>query len=298
MHEIQERSGSASIRGIFHCAGVLHGKLLSNIEENDIDIVLKPKVIGSMNLQHVTNGLDLDYFVVSSSINSLIGIPGQSSYGAANCFLADFIDWRRKRGLAGQSILWGPLNVGMASRPEFIDNFAKRGFNLLSVAEVRCCLQAALMQNSTNIVYADINWETMSKNYSVPMMERHRNIMSVLFDQLVSCHETFDEISSFYEFDITSLRDASKQEQYSALTRFVLHAASKVTGEVDPSTSIDVKLTDLGLDSMSILTFINVVQDYTRYRIPAAFMSNIDRTFRDIIQLLAEKLFEQIISVS
>jgi hypothetical protein len=51
-----------------------------------------------------------------------------------------------------------------------------------------------------------------------------------------------------------------------------MHTASKVTGEVDPKISTDVKLADLGFDSMRTLTFIKVVQHYTGYRIPLALM--------------------------
>jgi myxalamid-type polyketide synthase MxaB len=55
--------------------------------------------------------------VAFSSMASLVGNPGQSNYAAANGFLDGLMQARRRAGLPGLSINWGPwAEVGMAAQ--------------------------------------------------------------------------------------------------------------------------------------------------------------------------------------
>lgn len=104
------------LRGIAHCAGVLHDRLLTDLEPADIDRVLRPKTVGARNLEAAIDDHDLDWWVVYSSAAALLGSPGQSAYAAANAWLDAVAHHRRARGLPATSIAWGPWeNVGMAA---------------------------------------------------------------------------------------------------------------------------------------------------------------------------------------
>ncbi|XP_053399168.1 phenolphthiocerol/phthiocerol polyketide synthase subunit C-like [Mercenaria mercenaria] len=288
--EIECLSHGNEIRGVFHCAGVLEGKLLSQLQESQVDYVLRPKVIGTMNLHIATMKHDLHYFVVSSSINSIIGSPGQSSYGAANCFLDTFMEWRRKLGLTGQAINWGALAIGMAARPEFVENFEKRGFNLLSVPDMRSCFQEALMCNSTNIIYTDVNWNMHAKDYENPYMKRFRLRMSVFFEQAVTeIKRDSNEADNLY-IDVKALQSADRENQTNAITQVVLKITGKVIWRDFNQLKTSTTLAELSLDSMSTVTFINIVQDVTGHRIPPSFMLDTNRTLDDVIHLLLENI--------
>ncbi len=55
--------------------------------------------------------MDLDFFVMFSSIVSILGNMGQSSYAACNAFQDSLAQYRRKvLGLPGLSINWGPIS--------------------------------------------------------------------------------------------------------------------------------------------------------------------------------------------
>lgn len=65
-----------------------------------------------------TKSLPLDFFVMFSSIASLLGNIAQSSYSAANLFMDSFASYRRSLGLPANTINWGVIaDVGYGSLP-------------------------------------------------------------------------------------------------------------------------------------------------------------------------------------
>ncbi|MFM7173738.1 MAG: SDR family NAD(P)-dependent oxidoreductase, partial [Caldilinea sp.] len=106
-----------ALRGIVHAAGVLDDGLLRAQKPERFAAVMGPKADGGWHLHTLTQGLELDFFVAFSSMASLVGNPGQSNYAAANGFLDGLMQARRRVGLPGLSINWGPwAEVGMAAQ--------------------------------------------------------------------------------------------------------------------------------------------------------------------------------------
>ena len=104
------------LAGVFHCAGVLVDGALENQHPGRFERVLGPKAFGAWNLHRATRHLDLDHFVMFSSVAGVMGNPGQANYAAANAFLDQLAHHRRSLGLAGQSIAWGAWSgSGMAA---------------------------------------------------------------------------------------------------------------------------------------------------------------------------------------
>ena len=55
--------------------------------------------------------MDLDFFVMFSSIASVLGNMGQSSYSGCNAFQDSLAQYRREvLGLPGIAINWGPIS--------------------------------------------------------------------------------------------------------------------------------------------------------------------------------------------
>ncbi len=111
-----ENGGWPALGGVIHAAGVLDDALLPDQSPERLAAVLQPKVSGGWNLHRATRDLDLDFFVLYSSVAATLGAPGQSNYAAANAFL-DGLAWlRRSEGLAATSVAWGPWSVGHGRR--------------------------------------------------------------------------------------------------------------------------------------------------------------------------------------
>ena len=70
---------------------------------------LRPKVEGSAHLDALFCNKDLDFFILFSSLASIVGNIGQANYAAANTFMTSLAASRRKRGLAASSIDIGAL---------------------------------------------------------------------------------------------------------------------------------------------------------------------------------------------
>src|SRR5262249_53455438 len=81
----------------------------------DIEQVFAPKITGAMILQDVFGDSELDFFVLFSSLSSILGGPGQVDYSAANAFLDVFAQEGAMKGARVLSINWDRwAEVGMA----------------------------------------------------------------------------------------------------------------------------------------------------------------------------------------
>ncbi len=103
------------IRGVIHTAGIAGGQFIANGTWENFKKVLAPKVQGAWNLARCTEGMELDFFVLCSSMSAVFGATGQSAYTAANAFLDGFAYDLRQRGIPAVSVNWsGWKEVGMA----------------------------------------------------------------------------------------------------------------------------------------------------------------------------------------
>ena len=110
-----ERFGQ--LDGVIHAAGVAGGGLIQLRELEDAARVLAPKVAGARALEAACENLELDFFVLCSSLAAVVGRPGQADYCAANAFLDAFAQAAHARGAAFTvSVNWGEWQqVGMAA---------------------------------------------------------------------------------------------------------------------------------------------------------------------------------------
>ena len=66
------------VRGVINGAMVLRDTSILNMSVDDLITVLRPKVDGSIYLDRLFHDVDLDFFVLVSSINCVIGNLGQA----------------------------------------------------------------------------------------------------------------------------------------------------------------------------------------------------------------------------
>lgn len=112
LDEVRARFGPVHV--VVHAAGLLDDAPLQSKTEQQMQAVLAPKVLGTVQLDAALTE-PLDAFVVMSSVASVLGLPGQIDYTAANAFLDAFAE-ARTRSKPGRtlSINWNAWrDVGM-----------------------------------------------------------------------------------------------------------------------------------------------------------------------------------------
>lgn len=116
------------LAGVVHAAGVLDDKTLLHLDREGLRGVLAPKVQGSWNLHLLTREADLDFFVLFSSLASVLGSPGQGNYSAANAFLDGLAHHRGGLGLPALAINWGAWSeIGLAASADRGGRLARHG---------------------------------------------------------------------------------------------------------------------------------------------------------------------------
>ncbi len=104
------------LRTVIHAAGAGENALVQSLTPAQLEHALAAKVDGALHLHELTEELDLDAFVLFSSMAGVFGGPGQGNYAAANAFLDALAVERRARGLPASSIAWGLWKgVGLGS---------------------------------------------------------------------------------------------------------------------------------------------------------------------------------------
>ncbi|KAL5052317.1 hypothetical protein BDW71DRAFT_202434 [Aspergillus fruticulosus] len=97
------------IVGVLNGAMVLRDVSIQNMSFEQMSDVFRPKVYGSIHLDRIFANEPLDFFILFSSINCVIGNLGQANYSAANTFMTALAAQRRKRGLAAIAIDIGAI---------------------------------------------------------------------------------------------------------------------------------------------------------------------------------------------
>lgn len=111
--EAWQRFGS--IHGVIHAAGVAGGGMIQFKTPAVAKSVLTAKVEGTLVLETLFQDLPLDFFVLCSSLSSIVGGVGQVDYCAANAFLDGFAHRNNRSGLRAIAINWCAWQqVGMA----------------------------------------------------------------------------------------------------------------------------------------------------------------------------------------
>jgi acyl transferase domain-containing protein/acyl carrier protein len=110
------------IHGVIHAAGIAGEHIIQITSTEEAEYVMAPKVKGTLVLDKLLSEVTLDFFILCSSINSILGGVGQVAYCAANAFLDAYAHKHHSRNNA-ISINWGPWQeVGMAVNTAIPEN--------------------------------------------------------------------------------------------------------------------------------------------------------------------------------
>ncbi|XP_048589011.1 phenolphthiocerol/phthiocerol polyketide synthase subunit C-like [Nematostella vectensis] len=247
--------GLPSMAGIVHTAVVLHDAFVHNMELDSFKKVLAPKLRGAFLLHKMSLQMDLDFFVLFSSLASVMGGRGQSAYSAANAFLDSLAGYRRHTlGLPGLAINWGPIGgAGILTRELKIANLhAEYGFGLLD-AELGSKFLIEILKcqpSRCQVTLAEIDWVQFFKTSDESA--RSTRVKSLRSEVEDKSERHTDETASLasrilFQTDTTKREHLIEEFVMSTLARcFELDSFS----EADRTTSLYA----FGADSITALT--------------------------------------------
>jgi acyl transferase domain-containing protein/acyl carrier protein len=156
------------LKGILHTAGVLDDGSLLQLTGERQRAVMRPKALGAWYLHQYTQNVELDFFVLFSSISALIGNANQGNYVAANLFLDALACRRRALGLAATSVHWGVLGeVGMAANHGVQEHLQRMGMRAFSAAQAMQALEHILAWQPTQLGVMDVDWSSWARSNAV-----------------------------------------------------------------------------------------------------------------------------------
>ena len=82
----------------------------------DYNAVMRPKVDGVWNLHHSLSKVNLDFFIMLSSLVGLVGDPSQAAYVSASVFQDAFAEFRNRQGLPAVTLDVGKVvDIGIVA---------------------------------------------------------------------------------------------------------------------------------------------------------------------------------------
>jgi acyl transferase domain-containing protein/surfactin synthase thioesterase subunit len=232
------------LRGIFHAAMVLDDVVLATMTQEQFMRAVIPKVDAGWHLHCQTLELPIDYFVMYSSLTWIVGTPGQGNYAAANGFLEALARHRQALGLPALTVNWGAIGeVGFLARGK-PDALSRMGWVAISPANAMKVIKHCLLHKVAATSAFGVNWGKMSQ--VMPTLQTSPSFSHLIVE---------DAEASIGEGaqDQDLRRELSSLDSDARSLRLVIALSQQIGRVFDMSVdrlSVDVALTDLGMDSL------------------------------------------------
>ncbi len=239
-------AGAYRLRGILHAAMVLDDAMIEAVNETSFRRVFAPKVAGALHLAAaVADKPDLDFFLLFSSISSLIGNRGQASYVAANGVFDGLAHALRKRGLPATSVNWGALaETGVVARDERLGSvLASGGVTGLTNREALAALEVVLRLPVPQVGVFKVDWAQWNDvNPRLATDPRFKN--QRILD------EGRENPASAIRAELANL---SKEQRLVALQLLLQEVLAEILKMSAENVPMNRKLNEMGVDSLLVL---------------------------------------------
>ena len=251
------------LKGIFHTAMVLEDKLLIDLDHATLDRVLLPKLLGGWNLHQESLGLELDWFVLYSSLSSVFGHAGQANYAAANAALDTLAHHRRGLGLPATVINWGHLGeVGyLARRNTLASRLERQGVLAFTVEQATACLGVAMVSREPQVSVLRMDW-TLWRGLGVT------DHVPARFAHLLRATQADAADGGQTVISPEGLRGMPAGERLPVVKRFLRAKIAGLLGGVEADLETDRPLLDLGLDSLMSVELRNWIEHQAGISLP------------------------------
>ncbi|MCO7197145.1 beta-ketoacyl reductase, partial [Pseudonocardia sp. McavD-2-B] len=270
---VAEAGRERPLRGVVHTAGVLDDGVLGSLDAARLDTVLRPKADAAWHLHEATRDLDLDAFVLFSSVAGVLGGAGQANYAAGNAYLDALAASRRADGLAGLSMAWGPWEQGSGMTGTLgeaeAQRLARSGMPPLPAEQGLELFDTLLAAGSTGralVLPVRLDLAALRALDEVPALLRG---LVRTTPRRTAAAGTAPDADAL----VRRLAGLGAPEQDEILLALVRGGAADVLGHTD-ATAVGVRqqFQELGFDSLTAVEYRNRLNAATGLRLPATLL--------------------------
>ncbi|WP_372472343.1 type I polyketide synthase [Jidongwangia harbinensis] len=259
-----------SLTAVVHAAGVSHSMRVDQLDDAEFAAAAAGKVAGARHLDELLGDLELEAFVVVSTIASVWGSGSSGAYAAAGAYLDGLVANRRARGLAATAVAFGPwAEVGLSTVGETAAELSRRGLRMLPPRPAAAAVGTVVGTGHDLEVVADVDWSRFAPIYNSARAWR-------LLDEVpeavaaVTGTSTDTEDGSRLADELAALPAADREPH---VVKLVTAASAAVLGH-DAGSSVPSgrAFRDLGFDSLTAVELRNRLNAATGLTLPAALV--------------------------
>jgi acyl carrier protein len=232
---------------------------------------MAPKAFGAWNLHQQTAEMELDFFVLFSSIASVLPQPGHGSYAAANAFLDALARHRRSLGRPGLSVNWGGWSgTGLAlasGASTSIRTYASRGMKPMPPHQALDALCHLLGRDVSGALVVPVDWRRVATSYAA------EGVPPVL-SGLVQEHLQAVPQEARTGDPVGELRHAPREQRRELLESHLRAELSRVLQLAPARIERDKRLGAMGLDSLMAVAFVRRLSSSLGILLPATAAFN------------------------
>ena len=241
------------LRGVVHAAMHIDDGMILQQTPARMQLALRPKMSGAWNLHRLTRGMTLDFFVMFSSVTTMVGNPGQANYAAANSFLDALAHHRRFRGLPALTINWGAIGDAgyVAEHEEVARHMARIGVGTVSLSEATGLFQTLLRSGRAQVGAARLDWQKMfAAQPGLADVPRYAQLRQSSDAVVSDATETFRR----------RLVQTATEARPALLDLFLRERIATVSGAVAAKLNFELPIVDLGIDSLMAVELETVIR--------------------------------------
>jgi acyl transferase domain-containing protein/surfactin synthase thioesterase subunit/acyl carrier protein len=242
------------LKGVVQSAGVLDDGILAQLDWNRFARLFEPRVYGSWLLHEYTKTLELDFFILKSSLLSLLGSAGQGNYTGSSAFLDSLAAHRRAAGLPARAINWcawsgGGLATVSGARGEAM--WSSLGVEFVSPDVAMQAFDQLMHRDVDQIAVAVADWPTYAGKVGKPLF-----LAELLNGNGVSGSPKSAQVEVVPDAPPMAVNGQARQQLLNKLQKHIM-AKLGFAEVIDP----DQSLNELGLDSLMSVALSNSLEN-------------------------------------
>jgi mycoketide-CoA synthase len=264
-------AGGPPLTSVVHSAGISRAGAVADTTVAELAELAEAKVAGANWLDELTDGLELDAFVMFSSGAATWGSGLLGGYAAANAHLDGLAENRRARGLAATSLawgLWGGVGMGVGDAGDALRRY---GLRVMDPDRGIQAFAQAMDDQDVALTVSDVEWEQFAPTFTLrrrsPLIESLPEVADALRGAV---EDTAPGSSTELGRRLAELEPADQDRMLVDLVRG--EAAAVLGHQGIDAIEPDRAFKELGFDSVTAVELRNRVGTATGLRLPATLV--------------------------